>query len=269
MKLTIFNVSHGFCAYLIADNGNVMLFDCSHNEETGFRPSTYLPAHRCIGIEQLIIQNYDQDHVSDLHNLAALLNIDVLVRNQSISPETLKQIKEQSGPLTRAMAKAIHMHGEYTHPVTYPPDFAGIEFEVFHNNYPQFTDTNNLSLVSFVYYDGIGIVFTGDLEKAGWDALLENTSFCSHLKRTNIFIASHHGRSTGYCKEVFDHCSPDIVIISDKEIVHETQKQTYAQHAHGIPWNGGSEKRYVLTTRSDGDIKFTKSIGDDYHIQIG
>ncbi len=269
MQLTVFNVSHGFCAYLIADNGNVMLFDCGHNEETGFRPSTYLPAHQCTGIEHLIIQNYDQDHVSDLHNLTPRIPVTRFFRNGTVSADSLKQIKEESGPLTNAMEKAIDMHRTFIHPVTSPPVFPNIEFEVFYNNYPQFTDTNNLSLVSFVHYDGTGIAFTGDLEKAGWEALLGDSSFCSHLKRTNIFIASHHGRSSGYCEDVFDHCSPDIVIISDKEIVHETQKQTYAKHASGIPWNGGPERRYVLTTRSDGDIQFTKTIGKGYHIQVG
>jgi beta-lactamase superfamily II metal-dependent hydrolase len=268
MELTIFNVSHGFCACLIADNGNVMLFDCGHNELTGFSPSTYLPASGCTGVESLIVQNYDQDHVSDLHNLVTRVPITMFTRNRTITPDALKQIKEQAGPLTSAMAKTIELHREYIHPVTVPPVFPNIEFEVFHNNYPQFTDTNNLSLVSFVHYDGVGIVFTGDLETAGWKALMQNAAFCGHLKRTNIFIASHHGRSTGYCEEVFNHCTPDIVIISDKEIVHETQRQMYVRHATGIPFNGGPERRYVLTTRSDGDIKFTKTIGSNYHISI-
>jgi beta-lactamase superfamily II metal-dependent hydrolase len=93
--------------------------------------------------------------------------------------------------------------------------------------------------------------------------------FRYHLSRVNIFVASHHGRETGYCKEVFDYCNPEIVIISDKEIVHETQNQQFKQHASGVPWNGGPEKRYVLTTRSDGTITITKNIGQGLHIQIG
>jgi len=31
MEIKIFDVSHGFCALLVADNGNVALFDAGHN----------------------------------------------------------------------------------------------------------------------------------------------------------------------------------------------------------------------------------------------
>ena len=268
MQLTVFDVSNGFCAYLVADNGNVMLFDCGHNEQTGFRPSTYLPAMRCTGIERLIICNFDQDHVSDLENLQRVLPIQVLHRNKSISPEQLTALKLQSGPITEAMQSAIDMAAKYCCEVQNPPVFENIEFSVYYNSYPEFTDTNNLSVVAFVYYDGMGIVVPGDLETAGWLKLLENNHFCLNLSRTNIFVASHHGRANGYCKEVFDYCSPDIVIISDKEVVHETQKNTYANHASGVPWNDGST-RYVLTTRSDGDITIGKQLGAGCRITVG
>ncbi len=64
MEIRIFNVEHGFCAYIIADNGNVMLIDCGHNADTGFRPSNYLVANGSTGIERFIVSNYDEDHLS-------------------------------------------------------------------------------------------------------------------------------------------------------------------------------------------------------------
>lgn len=268
MEVRIFDVSHGFCAYLTADNGNVMLFDCGHNERTNFRPSSYLPQNRCTAIEHLIIHNFDQDHVSDLPNLLDVLSVQVLYRNRSISPETLTALKLENGPITCAMQAAIDLHSNYIHEVPSAPVFPNIEFECFHNSYPAFTDTNNLSLVAFVHYDGMGIIFPGDLEKAGWEKLLEIQNFRNHLARVNIFVASHHGRESGYCEDVFNYCSPDIVIISDKEIVHETQKNNYASHATGVPWNGGPERRYVLTTRADGMITINKGIGAGYQIVI-
>lgn len=268
MEINIFDVSHGFCALLIADNGNVMLFDCGHNEQSGFRPSAYLIQNGVTVIDRLVIQNFDQDHVSDLPNILDRLSVTMFTRNRSMTPEQLRGLKVQSGPLTTAMSKAIDMHRDFIHKVTVPPSFPNIEFRTFANSYPTFEDTNNLSLVSFIHYGGMGIVFPGDMEKAGWEVLLRDAEFREHLARVNIFVASHHGRANGYCEAVFDHCSPDIVIISDKEIVHETQKQQYGKHATGLPWNQGSERRYVLTTRSDGIIKISKSLGHGYHISI-
>lgn len=268
MRLQIFDVSHGFCAYLIADNNNVMLFDCGHNEDTGFRPSLYLPRNGCTAIEHLIIQNYDQDHISDLPNLRRVLPIQVLFRNKSVTPEILENTKRDSGWITEAMDSMIDMAKEFCNTATTPPEFPNIEFNVYHNFFPDFTDTNNLSVVSFIHYDNLGIIFPGDLEEAGWQKLMEDNSFCDNLKRVNIFIASHHGRESGYCEEVFEYCSPDIVIISDKEIIHDTQKNNYSNHASGVLWDGGPDRRYVLTTRSDGMITIDKTLGSGYHISI-
>lgn len=268
MKIQIFDVSHGFCAYLIADNGNVMLFDCGHNEKTGFRPSKYLPAQGCSAIERFFITNYDDDHVSDLADLRKVLPINILHRNKSITPDILKELKEEGGPLTDGLEAAIDMAATYTLDVVDPPEYPSIEWAVFHNLYPTFEDTNNLSLVVFIHCDGMGIVFPGDLEKTGWKELVKNDSFREHLLRVNIFVASHHGRESGYSEEIFTYCKPDIILISDEEIKYDTQEVDYKKHAKGLPWNNSREKRYVLTTRSDGMITITKTIGQGYHISI-
>ncbi|MEW6111221.1 MAG: hypothetical protein AB1664_03755 [Thermodesulfobacteriota bacterium] len=268
MKIQIFDVSHGFCAYLVADNGNVMLFDCGHNDKTGFRPSEYLQTHRCTAIETFFIMNYDEDHLSDLVNLRQLLPIKVLWTNKSISPDTLRELKQESGPISAGLAAAIDMTATYTAVVTEAPDYPSTDWVVFHNSYPAFTDTNNLSLVVFIYYDGMGIVLPGDLEQAGWNALLQDGNFREHLKHVNIFVASHHGRRTGYCETVFDYCKPDIIIISDEEVQYDTQHVDYQKHAYGLPWHTMTDKRYVLTTRSDGMITITKNIGEGYRISI-
>ncbi len=222
----------------------------------------------CTGIESLIVSNYDQDHVSDLQNVLRQFRVKVLYRNKTIPLQDLERIKLQNGPISVAMRSLLDMASEYRYDVTDYPDFSGVKFELFHNDYPEFTDTNNLSMVTYVSYGGMGILFPGDLERAGWDALLRNTRFRQVLGDVNIFVASHHGRENGYNERVFEYCSPDIVIISDKGIVHETQNNRYINHASGIPWNGGTERRYVLTTRNDGHIRIEKEIGSGYHISI-
>lgn len=77
-------------------------------------------------------------------------------------------------------------------------------------------------------------------------------------------MASHHGRESGHAAEVFDYCSPQVVVISDEEIKYETQEHAYGQHATGITWNG-TDTRKVLTTRHDGILTITKNLsGGDY-----
>jgi beta-lactamase superfamily II metal-dependent hydrolase len=267
MEIRIFDVGHGFCAYVVADNGNVMLFDAGHNTETGFKPSSWLLSNRCTGIEHLVITNYDQDHVSDLHNIYQnpLLPIRVLYRNRAIDPEQLRRMKEAVGPIYAGMDALLRMSSDYTASVTTAPELPNIEFATFCNPYPEFADTNNLSLVSFIHYGDLNMVLPGDLEKGGWRKLLNNVSFCRHLSRVNFFVASHHGRISGYCEEVFDLCKPDLVIISDEYVHYDTQETNYRKHAKGIPWDNGT--RYVLTTRKDGRILITHRLGANIRVE--
>lgn len=252
MEIRIFDVEHGFCAYVIADNGNVVLIDCGHNQTTGFRPSAYLPANGCNGIERFVVSNYDEDHLSDLPRLRQRLPIQILHRNRSVTASQLRALKLRAGPIRPGVESLLDMIETYTADVTNPPEFPEIELAFFCNNYTTFEDTNNLSLVTFLHYHDVHVVFPGDLEKAGWRALLNQQSFINHLRRVNLFVASHHGRESGYCAEVFDYCQPELVIISDESIQYVTQESAYGRHARGIRW--GDSRRYMLTTRSDGMI---------------
>lgn len=267
MVLTIFDVEHGFCAYIIADTNNVMMIDCGHNNVNGFKPSDYLRISGCNGIERFVVSNYDGDHLSDLPNLYAKIPIQILHRNNSVSGEQLKKMKLEKGPLKPGIITLLQMIDKYTGPVTNPPSFGELNFEMFFNNYPDFEDTNNLSLVTFIQYRDINIIFPGDLEKQGWHKLLENQKFCDRLTNVNAFVASHHGRENGYCPEVFDFCKPEIVIISDEPIKYDTQKDFYSKHASGVKFS--SETRYVLTTRSDGHITLTQNLKSSPKIHCG
>jgi beta-lactamase superfamily II metal-dependent hydrolase len=165
------------------------------------------------------------------------------------------------GPLGPGIEALLGMIDTYTTTPAQPVDFNGIERKIFYNDFPTFPDTNNLSVVTFVHYLDSLVVFPGDLEKEGWLALLEHSEFRRQLEQTNFFVASHHGRDSGYCEEVFSHCQPFLVIISDEAVKCNTQETPYQKHATGVPWSDGST-RYVLTTCSDGKITITQTLGE-------
>jgi beta-lactamase superfamily II metal-dependent hydrolase len=265
MQIQIFNVAHGFCAYLVADTGNTMLIDCAHSEVLGFHPCDYLTACRCSCIERFFVLNYDEDHLSGLPRLRERIPINTLHRNTSVSADRLRAMKLACGPLGPGMRSLLEMLGTYTGPESSPPpDFGNLWFNQFSVPYPTFTDTNNLSLVLFLHCrPGFSIVFPGDLERAGWLHLLEDAAFRSNLNQVNIFIASHHGRQSGYVPEVFNFCKPDVVVISDSEMQYDTQEHCYGQHARGINWNE-TETRHVLSTRQDGSLTITNRPGGFY-----
>ena len=237
MRFTIHDVGHGFCAHLQHDNGNVMLWDCGHKTNPENRPSKFLRAAGVSTVHHMFVTNYDEDHISDLPNLRKAVTINILYRNRSIAPAQLKKLKEESGPITPAMSSLLHMLNTYTAEVTNHPKFPNVSFDTFCCDYPDdFQDTNNLSLVTFLETPKCNFIIPGDIEKAGWEKLLLNQGFRNRLQKTHVFIASHHGRTNGYCKEVFDYCSPSVVIFSDGPQQYATQEEanTYAAHASGL-----------------------------------
>lgn len=264
MSVQIFDVEHGFCAYVVTDSGNVTLIDAGHNSDTGFRPSKYLAANGCTGIEQFVVSNYDEDHLSDLPGLVRSPGIQTLARNRSIDADQLERLKRQSGPIAPGMRTLLTMIRSST-PNAAPVNWGGATFTFFWNPYPTFTETNDLSLVTFLDHRDVHMVFPGDLEKAGWKALLQRSDFRTALSRVKLFVASHHGRENGYLPEVFDFCKPELVLISDEPVKYDTQDVDYRRHASGMRFSDGM--RHVLTTRADGMITISQAPGAGIRIE--
>ncbi len=267
MILRIWDVQHGACAMLIheSDNGvqgQLTMIDSGDNGLTGWKPSTYIRNYlqRSV-LDYLFITNADMDHMSDLDNLwTEGITVPTFYRNRSVSPGVLRIIKEAGGELTDDIERYLTLHTDYVHPVSAPFDqhMGGITATTFCNAYPRFHDTNNLSLVVFFKFGPFKILFPGDLEEDGWLALLEQPAFRQELADTTVLVAAHHGRTSGYCARIFDHFTPQVVVVSDKSIVHSTQKPHYQYAASnlGVLVSNTNRRRRCLTTRKDGSIVF-------------
>ena len=251
MKFEILNVEHGFAAYAIAADNSLLLFDCGYSSTC--RPSEYLWKQGIKIIRQLFVTNYDEDHIADLPMLRQYFKIESISRNRSVNSAQLRNMKTH--PISDAMQVLCKMIDDYT--VDVPSgqfQSEGIKVQTFYNVYPSFEDTNNLSLLIFLHIGGVCFALPGDLEQLGWIELLKKPYVCELLREVNVFVASHHGRESGYCREVFDYCSPQFIIMSDGPVQYNTQEMAgiYGQHATGGRF--GNQTRKVLTTRNDGNI---------------
>jgi beta-lactamase superfamily II metal-dependent hydrolase len=266
MNIEIFDVEHGGCALITADNSRRILIDCGHNSTTGWRPSQALSERGVRNIDLLIVSNYDEDHVSDLANLRRTVDIDTLLRNTSIASAQLQAMKKENG-MGYGITALVGMIDSYTGTAN-PLDLGDLQRSVFWNSYPMFEDENNLSVVTILHYSDFGIIFPGDIETDGWLRLLEQQSFRNALANVNVFVASHHGRENGYCADVFKYCTPDIVVFSDSGIQYGTQEtlDLYRKHVKGVRLNGID--RYVLTTRKDGVISFNKDRLNPCYVEV-
>lgn len=272
MILKIWDVQHGACAMLTHRSaqgieGRLAMIDSGHNQDTGWKPSTYIRHYlkRSV-LDYLFVTNADLDHISDLNNLwREGVTVSTFFRNRSVSPEVMKIIKEVGGELTDDIRRYLDLHAGYVYPVDAPFDqsMGGITVKTFWNSTPRFYDTNNLSLVVFFKFGTFKILFPGDLEEDGWLALLEQPDFRTELAGTTVLVASHHGRENGYCDALFNYIRPRTIVMSDKAIVHDTQRMTQAYRQRVVDhWPNGvsvrttGKQRHVLTTRRDGWIQF-------------
>jgi beta-lactamase superfamily II metal-dependent hydrolase len=255
ITIEIFDVGHGGCASITAPNGNRLMVDCGHNNERPWWPSAHYTG---LDIEELVVSNYDEDHVSDLHDLMKFTDISFIRHNSSVSAVDLVYLKMENG-----MGPGIERLQQWMESVegktsTESPNFGPMKVTYYYNSYPtDFDEENNLSVVTFIEWSDFRIVFPGDLEEKGWQKLLSNYAFCEELRHINVFVASHHGRKSGCCEEVFKICTPQIVVMSDRDKQFDSQETNswYANRCEprGVPYKGRT--RYVFTTRYDGDIR--------------
>jgi beta-lactamase superfamily II metal-dependent hydrolase len=267
LVLRVFDVEHGACAILMAPNGKLAMIDCGHNSSTGWRPSAYIRQTLAADtLDYFMVTNADRDHLSDVAGLSQQgVHVKALGRNGSPSAPTLRLLKLVEGPLAPGVEKFIEMHGSYKgYAAPFNDAMAGVTCATFCNTIADFTDTNNLSMATFIKFANVKFLFPGDLEKAGWRALLKNPAFVAELQYTDVLVASHHGRENGFCEDIFRYFRPQVVVISDDKKQFETQEtvpdyRNVLLNPKGIPvdCNGQLRQRHVLTTRSDGDIIFS------------
>ena len=117
------------------------------------------------------------------------------------------------------------------------------------------SNLNNHSVVTVLEYSGVKILIPGNNEPPSWEELLKRPDFATAIAGTDVLVAPHHGRDSGFHSPLFDHFRPLITLISDGRSVGTSVTSKYSEVSSG--WDvdkrsGGKEKRYCVTTRNDG-----------------
>lgn len=258
MKSITFDVEHGSSHIIRTPNERIIMIDAGSKDD--FSPALYLKNVWNINSVWFTLTHHDSDHLTDINNIAEFLHVYAL-HTPDLEVEHLHEL--YTGDFSTPLEVFLEFKKRFFVPI--PPmsdpsyDWGGIQFATFSNNYSDFENPNinDLSIVTFARYMGWTFIFPGDLEAIGWKKLLEKPEFCEWLKRVDIFIASHHGRESGFCEEVFNYCSPKLVIMSDKSQSETSCPDDYRPFTQGlsvINAAGETNTRKVLTTRSDGAI---------------
>ncbi|CAH1903565.1 conserved hypothetical protein [Candidatus Nitrotoga sp. HW29] len=260
LQIAVFNVGAGqsILLYPVDQKDHAQLIDCGGDGD--FSPVDFIVDNNLLPNNKLgglILTNYDHDHFSWLPDLRSRVDIWTTRLPKNITSQELKYHKYE---VTDALNHVCHLKDTYISPVVgFKPIYQTYTYHLRQADLDGDLNTNHLSQMVFIEYGGSKICISGDLERPAWEKILNNQEVISHLKGTHILVAPHHGRDNGYHEDIFQSCAPEVVVISDKEIMYGTQEemaQTYANHVSGtgVPFGPLATKRKVLTTRNDGHL---------------
>ena len=254
MRVSIYDVRHGFSAFVRTPNGRVMALDAGCTPES-WTPSFQLAREGFGRIDRLVLSNYRDDHANDLAGLLRFAPQEYLL-NMTVPAVSLAVSKAADGGISYRATTVINLVDALSSgPVAPPMDWGGAEIVHFYNSYPRdfgLDRLDDLSVVSFVHYEDAHIAFGGDLSRPGWQRLLRNPAFAAQLARVNVLVASRGGGESGCCEEVFRVCRPAVVVMANSglpEAETERSAEWYAARASGLLVDGRT--RRVLTTRRD------------------
>lgn len=270
-ELNFYDVGHGSCTHIITPNNTHILVDIGGGDNMS--PAEHLKYfHGVTILNALVLTHPHEDHYHDIKNLERLgLNPKVLSRNKEGFP--IKKT-EQNKKDHDKIDFVNNMHNTYTTPVKPENDpfsatnNGGVYWESF---YPASADTdttdpNTYSGLYVLKFGGTKVVLTGDNNKEILVKMIERSDVRAAVKDADFLLAPHHGRTTDFCLEFFNLVNPRATIISDKCCEHESQECSAScyNNGRGVTFNG--EKRHVLTTRKDGNIKLRISDFGDFSL---
>jgi beta-lactamase superfamily II metal-dependent hydrolase len=266
LKVIIFNVEHGLCAFVKSPTGRTLLIDCGRAAK--FSPIKYIVDNELYGcvdegkfaFTQFIVSHPHADHLEDIERLKLYPPL-ILYRQRGYDWEEVKEVNSESG------AELVESYQTWQETYNSPAPEVNWGFDLSLTNaltpaeakeLNESKMVNNSSVPVIITYTGSEyqekFFFSGDLEEDGWKKLLKRESFKKAIKGTDFFITAHHGHSSGYCKEIYDAMGKPIVNIVSARSGDESVEPSYSSPDNAIGKEIEGTKRYMISTRSDRSI---------------
>lgn len=266
LRVVIHNVGHGQAIHIFTPNGKTIVIDLGSS--SSFSPLNWLRESYST-IDYLMITHPHGDHIDEFLLLDELdFNIGQLWRPKWLAKDSVygQNQTEYSDKLDAyfELSSRSSTSVGLDENVQNPSVNGGVTIKVFNSMDCGQSNINNHSGVMFLEYANSAIMIAGDNEPPSWNELLQQPDFVQAIEKTDIFMASHHGRESGYCSDLFTK-KPRLCVVSDGCVQKTDATARYSQHALGWSVNhrDGSEmtKRNCVTTRSDGaiDIRIGRS----------
>lgn len=232
-------------------------------------------------MDYVIITHPHVDHIDDIFQFDDL-SPKVLLRPKHLDK---KPILDKASDTDRPkLEKYFEISERYSTPVPEtspnspknPSNWGGLNIRSFIPSECSQSNINNHSVVAVFSFEGIKVLVPGDNEPPSWGELKEMDGFKDWTKNTDVLLAPHHGRKSGFDSDTMRHFNPRLTVVSDGAYCDTSATSRYTDFSRG--WtvyrkDGATEKRYCLTTRNDGVVTASFGKGTDgkpfLHVKIG
>jgi beta-lactamase superfamily II metal-dependent hydrolase len=266
LTCVFWDVQHGSATYINTPANEHLAIDLGvgsyQQANLQFSPLLYLKhRYRVQRLDGVVITHPHRDHLDDIGNFDTL-SPRVLLRPSHLSDaDVLGGNRPQDSPI---IEQYLAISARYNQPVTpaetpfRPPWSGGHTIATFTPTSCSPSNLNNHSVVTVLTHAGSKLLLPGDNEPPSWEELLARPDFVEAIDGTDILLAPHHGRDSGFCPALFDYIRPRLTVISDGRLGDTSATDRYAAVTRG--WrvhhrqDGASEQRRCLTTRHDGVI---------------
>ena len=264
LRVIVHDVGHGQAVHAFTPNGQVIVVDLGSS--AAFSPLNWL-RHQTATIHSLVVTHPHGDHIDEILGLDDRgFQVQQLWRPKWL---TDKEVREANQNAYNAQVNYyLEMSKRYC--VSIPPEkrignpdlSGGVSISEYAASGCSRNNINNHSGVVVFEYLGLKVVIPGDNEHPSWRDLLNNSEFVRTASMPDIFMASHHGRQSGFYGALFDNSQgigkPQLCVVSDGRVQDTDAVDRYSYHARG--WqvrsrsNGAPTQRSCVTTRADGWI---------------
>jgi hypothetical protein len=294
LECIIFNVDHGFAAFIKSPNNYGLMIDCGSREN--FSPIKWIRKNYNAGngnisyykkrrIAELKITHLHRDHFDDIgsfeiHKEDSPKHLLADKKTEKIVDKKIKEGNAEDSGIKK-LKEFKKFRKKYSEDVEDEVDFGFDFFEYGNITYEEADEVsanedkliNNRSFIFGIGYGGKKILFPGDIEKEGWEKAIEKSKIQKVLKDTTFFVASHHGHKSGFYKEVLEHSGkPLIYLISSRAgDTHGASEYSSEENSHGdyVLINGEKKFRRSISTKAVGkSIKIVINENGTHSIEL-
>lgn len=260
------DVQHGSSCYINTPNGRHWLIDLGSGsykkDTTRFSPILHLKnKYNVQKIDYLTVTHPHLDHIDDILNLECVGKPTVFCRPRNVAQkDVMHGIRDKDRAKFEHYFHLDESYDQEVSPSNSPSSdtaYGGLVASTFQATRCDKSNLNNQSMIQIIEYSDLKIIVCGDNEKESFEELMRDTTFVEKARNTDLLVAPHHGRDSGYYEPFVTVANPRLTVVSDGSVCDTSAVSRYGNISRG--WKvhsrkGGSQERRCITTRKDGVI---------------